>query len=240
MKLSIIVPVYNEERTVGEVLDKLLRVALPGIEKEIIVVDDGSTDTTRSVLSNFFLKKGRRSNLIQIEHKKNLGKGAAIQSGLKKAVGSIVLIQDADLEYNPIYIPRLIKPILGGQAQVVYGTRLRAKPVLWGAQKTPFLVHFVGNKFLSWLTSLLYNQSVSDMETGYKAFQRRAIDGIQIQAKSFDFEPEITAKILRKGIRIVEVDIKTKPRSYKEGKKIRAFRDGVIALWTLLKYRFVS
>lgn len=170
----------------------------------------------------------------------NQGKGAAVVTGFTHAQGNILLIQDADLEYNPEDIPMLLAPILNGKEKVVYGTRLRKKVVIFGKNRTPLPFHFFGNKFLSMITSLLYGESISDMETGYKVLQKSVLDGITLRSRSFDFEPEITAKILKKGIHILELDIQTNPRGYDEGKKIRPVHDGLIALWTLVKYRFTS
>lgn len=237
MKLSIIIPAYNEERTVAQIIKRVDEIDLGDIKKEIVVIDDGSSDKTFAQIKS--IEKDTKS-LIPIHLKKNRGKGSAISIGLKKTTGDIVIIQDADLEYNPFDIPRLIKPIVERKAQVVYGTRLKVMPVFFGKNKTPYLTHFFGNKLLSFLTTILYGYPISDMETGYKAFRREVLDGIKVKAKSFDFEPEITAKVLKKHIRILEIPIKTKPRSYKEGKKLYWHRDGFIALWTLLKYKFTN
>ena len=235
MKLSILIPVFNEEKTVGSVLESLYSLKIPNVTKEIIVVNDGSHDKSSEVLN---LQKKKNPKLIIIAHEKNKGKGAAIQTGFKKATGDIILIQDADLEYNPKDIPMLLEPIIDKKAKVVYGTRLRVKPVLFGKEKTPLLLHFFGNKFLSLVTTLLYGSMITDMETGYKVFTKNALKGINLKSRSFDMEPEITAKILKKGIKILELDISTNPRGYEEGKKIRPVKDGSIALWTLVKYRF--
>ncbi|RJQ25336.1 glycosyltransferase family 2 protein [Candidatus Parcubacteria bacterium] len=237
MKLSIIIPAYNEGKTIGEILKKVEKVQLNGVGKEIIVVDDGSIDATASVISNFQFPI---SNFKIIRHKRNLGKGAAVQTGIENATGDMILIQDADLEYDPKDIPRLIEPIIKNKSKVVYGTRLRTKPVLFGNKRTPLLAHFFGNKFLSLATTILYGKKITDMETGYKVFHKSALAGIKLKAKSFDFEPEITAKILRKGIEIHEIDIKTNPRGYGEGKKLVALKDGPLAMWTLIKYRFIN
>jgi len=237
MKLSILIPVFNEEKTVGSVLESLYSLKIPNVTKEIIVVNDGSHDKSSEVLN---LQKKKNPKLIIIAHEKNKGKGAAIQTGFKKATGDIILIQDADLEYNPKDIPMLLEPIIDKKAKVVYGTRLRVKPVLFGKEKTPLLLHFFGNKFLSLITTLLYGSIITDMETGYKVFTKNALKGINLKSRSFDMEPEITAKILKKGIRILELDIITKPRGYNEGKKIKPIKDGLKALWTILKYRFTD
>lgn len=237
MKLSIIIPAYNEEKTIREILQKVHEVDLGEVKKEVLVVDDGSKDKTLK-LALEFAKENREVRVI--EHKRNKGKGAAVATGIKEAIGDILIIQDADLEYNPADIPRLITPIVQKKNRVVYGTRLRAKPVLFGENRTPLLLHFFGNKFLSFITSVLYGANVTDMETCYKAFDKQVLNGVKLKSRSFNFEPEVTAKILKKGIKILELDIKTKPRGWDEGKKLHTFRDGSIALWTLLKYRFVD
>lgn len=235
--LSIIIPVYNEEKTIGIVLDKLQKLSIPDIEKEIIVVNDGSGDQSRKIIQ----EAAKKYNKIRfIEHEKNKGKGAAVVTGFSYAKGDILLIQDADLEYDPDDIPKLLKPILSEKEKVVYGTRLRKNTTLFGKNRTPLPFHVIGNRFLSLVTSILYGERISDMETGYKVFSKDALDGIKLYSRSFDFEPEITAKILKKNIHILELDINTNPRGYDEGKKIRPVHDGLIALWTLIKFRFIS
>ena len=231
MRLSIIIPVYNEEKTLRKIINKVKKVKLSGkISSEIIVVNDASTDKSLKIL-----KKIKKIKLIS--HKKNLGKGEAIKSGLKKASGDIILIQDADLEYNPNDYQKLLRPIIKGKEKIVYGSRLKNYPLrIFGKKKTPLLTHYFGNKFLTFVTNLLYGNNVSDMETGYKVFKKEVIEKVRIKSSRFDFEPEITAKILKKGFKIYEVPIKVKPRGYSEGKKI-SWRDGFIALWTLIKYR---
>lgn len=236
MKLSIVIPAFNEERTIVDVLNKIIDIQLADIEKEIIVIDDGSKDSTVQKVKGL-TEKNKQITLVR--HKINQGKGAAVVTGIKRSTGDLILIQDADSEYDPADIPRLLKPILDKKAQVVYGVRTSVKsPVLLGKRRTPLLLHAFGNKFLSFITSLLYGYTISDMETGYKLFNRKVIEGIRLRSRSFDLEPEITAKILKRKIRIFEIPIQTYPRSYEEGKKLYAIKDGPIALWTLIKYKF--
>jgi len=234
MKLSIIIPVYNEEETVVELLNKVKMQKLPGgIVKEIVVVNDASKDGSKEQIAKV-------EGVRVIHHKKNKGKGAAIKTGLSKARGEIILIQDADLEYSPRDYPRLIKPVLAGKAEVVYGSRLKHYPLrIVGSKRTPLVLHYIGNKLLTFITNLLYRSSLTDMETCYKVFKKEVLRDIKINSNRFDFEPEITAKILKKGIDICEIPIKVKPRGYNEGKKI-SWRDGFVALWTLVKYRFAD
>jgi len=228
VKLSIIIPVYNEKNTIKEILRQVRQVDLEPLDKEIIVVDDGSTDGTTDIL-----KYEADSSLKYIRHQQNQGKGAAIRTGLAEASGDLVIIQDADLEYDPNDYKKLINPILKGKAKVVYGSRFT------GERRNMLFWHYVGNRLLSLATNILYNTTLSDMETGYKLFAKEALNGIKIKAKRFEFEPEITAKILKKGIRIYEVPISYTGREFSEGKKI-SWKDGFIALWTLIKYRFVG
>jgi len=236
--VSIVVPVYNEEATVGRLLAKVVAAKLPaGFKKEIIVVDDGSRDRSRDMIYDLRIKN---RNIKLITHRKNRGKGAALKTGFGKAGGEVIIIQDADLEYNPSDYEKLIKPIMNGGAQVVYGSRLKKLPfVLFGENKTPLPMHYVANKFLSLATNLIYGSNLTDMETCYKVFKKRVLKDFEIKADRFDFEAEFTAKVLKAGYKIVEVPISTRPRGYDEGKKI-GFWDGVIALWTIIKYRFVD
>lgn len=243
MKLSVIIPVFNEEKTILEILKKVGEVKLSNnLTKEIIVVDDGSTDSSKfKVLA---LRSGQNSKLFRkvklITHKTNLGKGAAARTGIKNSTGDLIIIQDADLEYDPNDYIKLMDPILKNKAQVVYGTRLKNYPLnMWGENKTVLPVHLIANRFLTFLTNLLFGANLTDMETCYKLFNANILKNIKLEARGFDFEPEVTAKILKQGIKITEVSIKTKPRGYNQGKKI-GWIDGLIAIWTLIKYRFVD
>jgi glycosyltransferase involved in cell wall biosynthesis len=234
MRLSIIIPVYNEEKTVLEILDRVEKENIPQVEKEIIVVDDGSTDSTREKLKNI-----KSDSFKIILRDKNGGKGAAVRTGIEKATGEYIIIQDADLEYHPKFINDLVKPILEKKAQVVYGTRLNRMPHLKGEEgKGLFILHYLGNRFLSLVTSVLYGQWITDMETCYKLFPKNALSGIKLNARGFELEPEITSKLLKKGYKIKEVSIKVVPRGYDEGKKLNTVKDGLKAFWSLIKYRF--
>jgi glycosyltransferase involved in cell wall biosynthesis len=226
-KLSVIVPVYDERNTVAEVVRRMRAVDIP-LEREFVLVDDGSTDGTREVLRQL-----TDSTVRVAYHDVNRGKGAAIRTGLQQVTGDLVLVQDADLEYDPEDWPKLLAPILRGKATVVYGSRFT------GERRNMLFLHWVGNRFLSLVTNMLYNTTLSDMETCYKLFDRRVLENINLRASRFEFEPEVTAKVLRQGIRIYEVPISYAGREFHEGKKI-TWRDGLVALWTLVKYRFVD
>lgn len=221
MKLSIIMPVYNERETISEILQRVREVDLP---KEIIVVDDGSTDGTREVLRG---EEGKEDTIL-VYHGKNQGKGAAIRTALGRATGEVVIFQDADLEYDPGDYGKLLQPILEGKSRVVYGVRtLREQDTLrrWG------------NQFLTLVTNLLYGVRIQDMETCYKMVSKEVIDQFTIKSNRFDIEPEITAKILKRGYRIYEVPISYTPR---RERKLSPWKDGLPALWALIKYRFVE
>jgi glycosyltransferase involved in cell wall biosynthesis len=225
--LSVIVPVFNERGTVAEIIRRVRAVEVP-LSVEVIVVDDGSSDGTDKVLAAL-----SDSTVRVVSHDRNQGKGAAIRTGLGVARGDLVLIQDADLEYDPDDWPKLLDPILKGKASVVYGSRFT------GERKNMLLLHWVGNRFLSLVTNLLYQSTLSDMETCYKLFDRRVIEGLVLVSNRFDFEPEITAKVLRRGYRIYEVPISYAGREMDEGKKI-TWRDGFAAVKALVKFRFVN
>jgi glycosyltransferase involved in cell wall biosynthesis len=227
MKLSVIIPVYNEVESIQVILK---RVQAQKLAHEIIVVDDGSKDGTRDVLKKLDGKGG----VHVILHEQNKGKGAAVRTGMAAAKGDILLIQDADLEYDPRDIPALLEPIKEGLADVVYGSRFLGR-----ARRVTMFWHQVANKMLTFMTNILYDTILTDMETGYKVFRREVLNGMVLHANSFDFEPEFTAKILKRKYRIFEIAITFNPREYSEGKKIK-LHDAFAAVWTLIKYRFVE
>jgi len=227
MKLSVIIPVYNEVESIETILK---RVHDTKLVHEIVVVDDGSKDGTRDVLKKLDGKNGVRVIL----HEKNQGKGAAVRTGMGAAQGDVLLIQDADLEYDPRDYPELLKPIQEGLADVVYGSRFLGR-----AHRVTMFWHMVANKSLTFLTNILYDTILTDMETGYKVFRKEVISGMVIRANSFNFEPEFTAKILKRKYRIFEVPITFNPRDYTQGKKIK-LHDAFEAVWALIKYRFVD
>ena len=227
MNLSVIIPVYNEVQNIREILK---RVQATGLPWEILIVDDGSTDGTRDILKELDGKDSIRVVL----HEKNQGKGAAVRTGFGEAKGDVFLIQDADLEYDPRDYPAILKPIEEGNADVVYGSRFLGAP-----RRSTMFWHMIANKLLTLATNVLYNNILTDMETGYKVFRREVLDGITIHSNSFNFEPEFTAKILKKKVRIYEVPISFNPRDYSDGKKIKLY-DAFEAIWALIKYRFVN
>ncbi len=240
MKLSIIIPAYNEINTIATIIAKVRAVALSvtawsgadheemlTLEREIVVVDDGSTDGTRDYLDTL----RTTPNITIVFHEMNQGKGAGVQTGLQHATGDILLIQDADLEYDPRDYPALLLPILEKRTQVVYGSRFRGGPT-----KAMFFWHMLGNRFLTFVTNLLYNTILTDMETCYKVFTREVAQKLTLKAKGWGFDPEITAQILLHKYRIYEVPISYTGREFEEGKKV-SWKDGFTVLWTLLRYR---
>lgn len=228
-KVSIIVPVYNEINTLDKILEKIENASFCGLEKEIILIDDMSTDGTREHLKDF------EEKYKVFYHDKNQGKGAAIRTGMAHITGDIMVIQDADLEYDPEDYKELIQLIVDDRADVVYGSRLTgAKP-----SRSFMFTHLLGNKLLTLTTNILYGATLTDMETCYKAFKTTILEGIEIKSDRFDFEPEITAKVLKKKARIYELPISYYGREYAEGKKI-TWKDGVHAILALLRFRFTD
>jgi glycosyltransferase involved in cell wall biosynthesis len=227
MKITVVIPVYNEVNTINEIIRRVSATKLP---TEVLVVDDGSTDGTREKLVQLAKDKSIRVVL----HEKNQGKGAAVRTGIQNATQDVVIIQDADLEYNPKDYPALLKPIKEGIADVVYGSRF-----LGGGRRPILYWNMIANRLLTFVTNILYNNILSDMETGYKVFKRSIFKDIKLRSNRFDFEPEFTAKILKRHIRIFEVPITFNPRDYSEGKKIH-MSDAFYAMWALIKYRFVE
>ena len=231
VKLSVVIPVFNEVKTVDQLIGSVLKVST-GLETELVVVDDGSTDGTRAVLER---AKQEHSSMAVLAHEKNAGKGAAVRTGIAAATGDIVLIQDADLEYDPKEYPHLLQPILEGHADVVFGSRFLGG----GAHRVVFYWHYVGNRVLTMLSNMMTNLNLTDMEVCYKVFKREVLQDIRIRENRFGFEVEITAKVARKKWRIYEVPISYYGRDYAEGKKV-GWKDGFRALWCILKYRFVD
>jgi len=226
MLLSVVIPAYNEEHFLPEVIRRVTEVPY---EKEIIVVDDASADGTRALLERL-KNDGTYDGLKVVFHQKNAGKGAAVRSGIEIASGDVIIIQDADLEYDPNDYPTLLAPILEGKADVVYGSRF-----LGGPHRVLYFWHYVGNMVVTLLSNVFSDLNLSDMETGYKVFRRSVFSDITIESNRFGFEPEITAKVARSGFRVYEVPISYHGRSYTEGKKI-TWKDGIKALFTIVKY----
>jgi dolichol-phosphate mannosyltransferase len=228
LKLTVIIPTYNEEATLAEIIK---RVYATGLAYQIIVVDDGSTDNSLSILNQ--LQNNHHIPLCLLQHERNLGKGAAIRTGLAVAMGELVLVQDADLEYSPADYPALLAPFANPDLAVVYGSRnLQRNP------KSSFSFYW-GGRLLSWVTNWLYKARITDEATGYKVFKTELLRELGLTTNGFEFCPEVTAKLLQRGIAIREVPVSYTPRSWTEGKKIH-WHDGLVALWTLIKYRFFS
>jgi glycosyltransferase involved in cell wall biosynthesis len=234
MKLSVLVPVYNEIATIAEVIRRVRAAPVP-MPLELIFVDDCSVDGTREFLLSLVSSEGRESGEVKVfMHERNLGKGAAIRTAISHATGTMVLIQDADLEYDPQDFGALLKPILDGHADVVFGNRFHG-----GAHRVLYFWHAVGNRLLTMLCNMVTNLNLTDMEVGYKVFRTEILKQIQLQSSRFGFEPEITVKVAKLGCRIYEVPISYHGRTYAEGKKI-SWRDGIAALFHIMRYRFFS
>jgi glycosyltransferase involved in cell wall biosynthesis len=227
-KISILIPVFNEALTLEEIVRRVRAADTAGLAKEIILVDDASTDGSVEILK----KLAGNSEVKVFSHPFNRGKGAAVRTALEHATGDIVLIQDADLEYDPADYPILLKPILDGRADVVYGSRF-----LGGPHRVLLFWHFMANKFLTLLSNMVCNLNLSDMETGYKVFRRKCVEGLELKSERFGIEPELTAKLARRRYRFYETPISYSGRDYSEGKKI-GWKDGLAALWFIFRYRF--
>lgn len=225
MKISIVIPVYNEVKTIDEIIRRVQQV---DVKKEVIIVDDGSIDGTCELLKEI---PQSQEDVKVIFHNCNQGKGAALRTGFATVTGDVIIIQDADLEYDPREYTKLLEPILDGRADVVYGSRF-----LGGPHRVLFFWHYIGNRFLTLLSNILTNLNLSDMETCYKVFRRQVLNEITLKSNRFGFEPEFTAKVAKKGFRIYEVPISYSGRTYSEGKKI-TWRDGIVAIFTIFWFR---
>jgi len=232
-RLSVVIPAYNERATVQDLLVRVSQAPLPpGVALEMIVVDDGSRDGTRELLGD--LEKAASPPFRLILHPENRGKGAAIRTGFAAATGDVVLVQDADLEYDPRDYPKLLQPILDDEADVVYGSRF-----LGGPHRVLFFWHYVGNRFLTTLSNMFTDLNLSDMETCYKVFRREMLDGIELKSERFGIEPELTARFAKRGARMYEVPISYNGRTYAQGKKI-GWKDGFSAIWSIVRYNLFS
>ena len=227
MDISVVIPVYNEESTLQKIFTLIKKTRIPS---EILIIDDGSTDSTSQIIKQLQEDPSVRVITFPV----NRGKGAAVSAGIKAAHGEIIILQDADLEYNPGEYKKLLKPFEKNQAEVVYGVRFMTTK-----KETSYFLHFIANKILTQITNILYKSNLNDMETGYKIFRKDIFEQLQIKADGFDFEPEFTAKLLKRKIKIYEVPITFKPRNYAQGKKIKLF-DALVAVWTLIKVRFLD
>jgi glycosyltransferase involved in cell wall biosynthesis len=239
MKLSVVTPVFNEQHTVEELLDRVAAAPLPDEIREIemVLVDDCSRDNTWSVLENWQPRTrddGRRVAVVRHRHPENRGKGAALRSGFAAATGGVLVIQDADLEYDPADYPVLLQPIVSGRADVVYGSRF-----LGGPHRVLFFWHYVGNLFLTLMSNMFSDLNLTDMETCYKVFKREILSEIRLESDRFGFEPEFTAKVARLGVKVYEVPISYHGRTYAEGKKV-GWKDGVAAVWSILRFNLWS
>jgi len=227
MKLSIVIPIYNEKGTLLELLQKVEEADTLSLEKEIILVDDGSTDGVREIL------KGLENKYLVIYHQKNQGKGAALRSGFQKTTGDFILVQDADLEYSPENYPQLLQPLLENKVDIVYGSRnLKKNP-------TSYLRYAFGGRFINWLYNIFYGSNLTDVSTCYKLFKAPFIKSFELKGNGFDFDVEVTTQALKKKYQILEVPIDYAPRTIEQGKKVKP-RDGLIIVWQMLKYKFIK
>jgi len=234
MKLSVLMPTFNEEKWIEKIVEKVLLQKVDGVDDlEVIIVDDGSTDRSKEIIQSLSLKN--KNTIIPIYHEINLGKGAALKSAIDQMTGDICIVQDTDLEYNPAEYPLILEPIISGRADCVYGSRFVGSQ----SKRVLFFWHFIGNKFLTLLSNMLTNLNLTDMETCYKAFRCEILKSVPLRCKRFGFEPEITAKIAKRGVRIYEVGISYAGRTYQEGKKI-TWIDGVKAAYYIIKFRIID
>src|SRR3989338_9370683 len=233
MKLSIVIPVYNEAKTIKELLRRINEVGLGKVEKEIILVDDFSTDGSRDVIKKLDKK------YVKIFQPKNIGKGAALKAGIKAATGDFIIFQDADLEYDPNDYKKLLKPILGGKATITFGSRFSKQSKLIPKKRTMHPLHWVGNQRLTFIFNILYGTSLTDAEPCYKMFRSEILKGISVKSDRFEYDIELMCRLVKKGHKILQMPIKFHPRSFEEGKKIN-WRDGIKAAWVMVKYRFVD
>lgn len=234
MKLSIIIPVYNEPKTISEIVRRVEKVGLGKVKKEIIVVDDASTDNTANMIRKL------KGNCIKVFQKKNQGKGAALKAGIKKATGDMIIFQDADLEYDPQDYVKLMQPILEGNVGITFGSRfINQKLNLFGRKRTPHILHWFGNKFLTFAFNSLYGTRLTDAEPCYKMFKSYVLKSIKVNSNHFEYDIELMCKLVKKGHKITQLPINYKPRAFEEGKKIN-WKDGVVAFMTMIKYRLVN
>lgn len=241
MLISIVVPVYNEEKTIEEVLNKLKNLTFDGVEKEIIVVDDGSTDKTASVISNFNSSvDGQLTNIKFIRYKTNSGKGAALKIGIKQAKGDYITFQDADLEVEPSNLKLMVREIKKGRVDVVYCSRLNRLPNPKYEKNLRILLHYFGNRVLSFFTSVMFGTWLTDISTCHKIFPKKFFEKNTLKSNGFEIDPEITVKLLKNGYQIKEINILSNPRSKSDGKKYNTMKDGSLAFLSILKYRFVD
>jgi len=230
MKLSIVIPAYNEQDSIAEIVRRVQRAEIAGVEREIVVVDDGSKDRTAEIVASL-------EGVHFVRHERNAGKGAAVKTGIGASTGDLVLVQDADLEYDPADHAAVVQPLLDGRCDAVMGSRfLHERPKFIGKRRSPYFTHYIGNLMIVAFTNLLYGKSFTDYEGCYKAFRRADLSATPIEANGFEFDNELVCKLFRKGVRFEEVPIHYAPRTYLRGKKI-TWRHGVIILWTILKWR---